>query len=636
MKKILLFLAILFAIVPVQAQDVILAQQQNTEYQAEGILSFHAAIVIDKSGLIMITEHIKVYAAGDQIRKGIFRTIPVFRKDVYGHKKRIDITVNEVTKNGQPEPFVTLEEGENTKIRIGDADVDLQPGVYEYAIHYETMGHIGFFEDFDELYWNVTGNDWRLPILKASASVELPNGASIKRTACYTGPLGSKETNCSVQYDQPGNPTFTCNRELNPGDGFTIAVAFPMGFIKRPPPPTNGERVLGFLNNFKEIPLLALLFGFFYYTWRKYGMDPRKPVAVPTFEPPDGLSPAAIAYLYTRQSDNKSFTAALVHMAVKKVIRIKEDDGDYVIEKGPAASTILPKEEQKIYTALLGNNERINVDDKNHEKFSAARSEFSGSIKGQFDIRSYHRPNIKLIVYGGLMLLAILVLYLFLSNGTDAFPILFLVPFLAVGSGLFFAGLRMLKQGCSAYAFLLGGGLFLVVPLIFLAEFLKGFSILSLVFLALVVVGYVVYIYLIKAPTPLGAEKSAAIEGFKMYMETAEEQRLDMLTPPERTPELFERLLPYAIALNLENAWGDKFKNVLAQVNYSPDWYSGETLNYNRFSTSFVTSVSYAQIDPTPPASSSSGSSGSSSWSSGSSSSGSSGGGGGGGGGGGW
>lgn len=628
MKKFFLILAMLVAAVSAQAQE---------EYFAEGILSFDADITIDTSGLIIITEYIKVYAAGDQIRKGIFRTIPVYRKDVHGHKKRIDITVNEVTKNGQQEPYVTLDEGENTKIRIGDKDIDLQPGVYEYAIRYETKGHIGFFEDFDELYWNVTGNDWSLPILKASATVELPYGCSIKRTACYTGPFGSKDTNCSVQYDAKGNPTFTCNQALNPGEGFTIAVAFPMGWIKRPPPPTTGERALGLLNDYKEIPLLAILFGFFFYTWRRYGVDPHKPVAVPTFEPPDGLSPAAIAYLYTRQNGNRGFTAALVDMAVKKAIRIKDEGKeDYVIEKGETAPGALPVEEQKIYKALLRDKENIKVDDKNHTKFSAARAEFAHSLTGQFDIRSYYRPNIKFVIYGGLMLLAILVLYLFLSNGENAFPILFLVPFLAVGSVLFFTGVRTIKEGCSAYAFLLGGGLFMVVPLIFLGEFLKGFSIFSLVFLGLMIVGYVVYIFLIKAPTPLGAEKSAAIEGFKMYMETAEEDRLDMLTPPKKTPELFERLLPYAIALGLDNEWGEKFKDVLAQANYTPEWYTGGQIhNYNRFSSAFVSSVAVAQIDPTPP-SSSSGSSGSSSWSSGSSGSGSSGGGGGGGGGGGW
>lgn len=634
MKRLSLFLAMLLAMAFVQAQDVV----EVPEYHAEEIISFHAAIVIDKSGLIMITEHIKVYASGNEIRKGIFRTIPVYRKDINGHKKRIDITVTEVTMNGHQEPYVVLDEGENKRIRIGDKDVDLNPGEYEYVIHYETKGHIGFFEDFDELYWNVTGNDWSFPILQASASIELPYGATVKQTDCYTGPFGSKEKNCTVKYDPQGNPTFTCNRPLNPGDGFTVAVGFPIGFIKRPPPPTFWERMLGHLNDFKEIPLIAILFGFFYYTWKKYGVDPPQPVVVPTFEPPDGLSPGAISYLYNRQSDNKSFTAALVHMAVKKVIRLKEEDGDFVIEKGTGDPSKLPKEEQEIYNDLLRTNGIIKVNDKNHAKFSAARSSFNGSLVGQFDIKSYYRPNIKLIVFGGLMMLAILLLYLFLTNGTDAFPILFLVPFIAAGSGLFFAGVKMYKSGCGAVAFMIGGALFLIVPLIFLAQFLKGFSILSLVFLGLLVAGYVLYIYLIKAPTPLGAEKTAAIEGFRMYLETAEEKRLDMLTPPERTPELFERLLPYAIALNLENAWGDKFKNVLEQANYSPDWYNGNTYNYHRFSTSFISSVAVAQIDPTPPASSSSGSSssGSSSWSSGSSGGGSSGGGGGGGGGGGW
>ena len=632
MKKIFLFLATLFAFVSARAQQ---------EYYAEGIISFHADIHIDNSGLISITEHIKVFAAGDQIRKGIFRTIPVYREDVHGRKKRVDITVNEVTKNGQPEPFVTSSEGDNIKIRIGDKDIDLESGVYEYAIQYETKGHVGFFEDFDELYWNVTGNDWSLPIIKASATITLPEGGgSLKRTSCYTGAFGSKASNCSVQYDSLGNPTFTCNQPLDPGEGFTIAAAFPMGLVKRPPPPTQAEKALGFLNDYKEIPFLAILFGFFFFTWRKYGVDPRKPVVVPTFEPPDGLSPAALAYLYTRRAGNKSFTAAMVNMAVKKVIHIKnEGKEDYYIEKGTTAHTILSKEEQEIYSELLRNKENIRVNNKNHAKFSAANSEFSRSLKEQFNIKSYYRPNIKFIIYGGLMLLAVLGTYLFLSeeNGEDAFPVLFLIPFLAVGSGLFFTGIKTFKQGCSAYFFIVFGGAFLFGPLIMMAELLSGFSLLSLVFIGLSAVGYVLYIFLIKAPTPLGAEKTAAIEGFKMYMETAEENRLNMLTPPERTPALFERLLPYAIALGLENEWGDKFKDVLAQANYTPDWYTGSEIhNYNRFSAALVSSVSHAQIDPTPPSSSSGSSSGSSSWSSGSSGGGSSGGGGGGGGGGGW
>ena len=121
-----------------------------------------------------------------------------------------------------------------------------------------------------------------------------------------------------------------------------------------------------------------------------------------------------------------------------------------------------------------------------------------------------------------------------------------------------------------------------------------------------------------------------------MYLETAEEHRLNLLNPPEHSPELFEKFLPYALALDVENAWGAKFEDLLNQADYSPDWYEGDKFYYPRIAKGFIVPFSSAVSDSKPDTGSSSGSSGSSSWSSGSSSSGSSGGGGGGGGGGGW
>jgi len=161
------------------------------------------------------------------------------------------------------------------------------------------------------------------------------------------------------------------------------------------------------------------------------------------------------------------------------------------------------------------------------------------------------------------------------------------------------------------------------------AIMIPGRYLLAMLFL------YGMYIYFIKAPTKLGAQTVSELQGFKMYLKTAEEHRLNILTPPERTPELFEKLLPYAIALNVENAWGKKFTKILERLNYEPDWYRGDkpfasSRIPSSFSSSFTSSVRSARKDPAR--SSSSGGS----WSSGSHGRGSSGGGGGGGGGRGW
>jgi uncharacterized membrane protein len=153
-------------------------------------------------------------------------------------------------------------------------------------------------------------------------------------------------------------------------------------------------------------------------------------------------------------------------------------------------------------------------------------------------------------------------------------------------------------------------------------------------FLLALLVLYVLYIILIRGPTALGAQAASELEGFKMYLKTAEEHRLNLLTPPERTPELFEKLLPYAIALGVENKWGEKFTDVLKRANYNPEWYNNNNKPFSAahfpstISRSFNSSIRSAKINP----SGGSPSSGSRSWSSGSGGGGRSGGGGGGGG----
>jgi uncharacterized membrane protein YgcG len=166
----------------------------------------------------------------------------------------------------------------------------------------------------------------------------------------------------------------------------------------------------------------------------------------------------------------------------------------------------------------------------------------------------------------------------------------------------------------------------------------SGFTIYwqSALFFALPSVLFWLYARRMKWLTADGARFIAELEGFKMYLKTAEEHRLNMLTPPERTPELFERLLPYAIALDLSNEWCYKFGDVLKTFDYRPGWYRSdhdfsEGISAAGFTTAFTSlSTSFGQKVGSVS------SSGSRGWSSGSGGGGFSGGGGGGGGGRGW
>jgi uncharacterized membrane protein YgcG len=647
MKKILLLLstglllcAVLHAQNPVAADSPSATGDRYANRPQERIYSFHADITLDTTGLAVITEHIRVYAAGDAIKRGIVRRIPVFREDRHGHKRRVDIHFTEVMKNGEPEPFTEKMEGEEKCIYIGSKEVLLGTGVYDYAITYETRGHVGFFDGYDEFYWNVTGNGWAFPIDSASAVLHLPGAAVIKEMACYTGVKGATERACYCARQDNGTAFIQTSRLLNTGEGLSFAVAWQAGLIKRP-----GYWETWY-NSAREgllaVAGLGLLLGVYYRNWRKYGRDPEMPVVVPSFHPPFNWSPAVLRYVFKKQVDNKVFSVALINMAVKKALTISGEKNKYAIRKKEGDSTLLAPEEKAALTALFkGKVGDLDIDNWNYARFNRAREAFEESLKKQVEIKSFFHKNGKQAFWGSALAIALLVVYFAYVTPVDV-PVTTWValPFGVVGTGMLILGISQLKASrVVGIILIIFGGIFALPALLVLVPALAALSPAGLLFCILVLVSWIVYLKLIKAPTVLGADAEAKIRGFKMYLETAEEHRLNMLMPPDKTPELFERLLPYAIALEVENEWGNKFQSVLEQAGYQPDWYTGnESGTYwiaHSFVSGFNRSVTDAQYSSSDSSGSSSGS-GSSSWSSGSSGGGSSGGGGGGGGGGGW
>ncbi len=549
---------------------------------AEQILSFHSDVVIAADGTVVVTEHIRVYASGEQIKRGIVRRLPLTRTDRNGNKREIGIEVLSVLCNGSQSDYRNKREGDMRVIYVGNRDVLLSPGEYAYEITYSSRGHVGFFDDYDELYWNVTGNEWDFAIDEASATITLPQGVSATGTDCYTGAYAEAKKGCEVK-DGGNAVSFHTTAPLSPGEGLTVAVSFPRGIIERPAPPTAMElfwQKYGHMIGAGVCLLLLLIYC--WITWSKVGRDPRKPLVIPTFRPPYDWSAGLVRYLYKGKSDDTAFTATLVSMAVKKAILIDCVDKAYTLQARARVAT-LTEEEQVLYDALFTSSQTLAVTDKNHARIAKASLRLEKALSSKVDLTDYYLRNLKFIGWGGLVAVAALVLYILISPS---------------------------DTGAGRYIFVISLGLVFIVSVI-----------------------YAFYVWLIKAPTPLGATVSAALEGFRMYLKTAEEHRLNLLTPPEHTPELFERMLPYAIALDVENEWSHKFETVLKRYNYTPDWYKGsQPLACGALAASFISSVSNARIDHALSSSSSSGGS----WSSGSGGGGFSGGGGGGGGGGGW
>jgi len=542
----------------------------------ERILSYDSAIEIAADGGMTVRETIRVVAEGKQIQRGIYREFPTTYTDRYGNRVVVDFQVLAVTRDGQPEAWHRTRHSNGVRIYAGRSDTVINPGTHTYTFTYRTNRQIGFFENHDELYWNVTGNGWDFGIERASATVRLPDkvGSSNLTMSGYTGRQGSRERHYTSATGE-GEATIQTSRPLPPRAGLTLVMGWPKGVVKEPGPL---QRLAWLLGDNLGLLLSILAFAgsaiYLLLMWSRHGRDPGKGVIFPHYEPPEGYSPAAARYISRMGYDNKTFTAAVINLAVKGYIAITCEDKDYTLKRLPGTEPLAPGEAAMI-NKLFRTGAVLPLEKSNHAQISAAQAAHRQALKRDY-LNQYFKTNgvlmLPSLVVSGLLLLVIL------STG----HYVALVP-------AFYAG---------------------------------------------IVVMHILFAYLLKAPSLRGRRLMDKLEGFKLYLDVAEKDDLALRPPPDLTPELFEKYLPFAIALGVEQAWAQRFSEVFARLEatgggaYSPAWYQGD-FSSGRM-RSFASSVggnfsSAISSAASPPGSSSGGGGG-----------GSSGGGGGGGGGGGW
>lgn len=616
--------------------------------QEEKILNFHVDIIINTDRTINVTENIKVYATSNEIVRGIVRTIPQTRTDKNGKTFRYNINLESVKHNGQTSKY--NEDGsDDFTLKIGDKDVLIPSGIHDYEIKYSIKGQIGFFDTYDELYWNATGTEWAFPIDKASVTVTLPANTSAIQSACYTGEDGSTEINCISKIE--ANKTYFEASNLGRYEGLTVAVGFPKGIVLPPPPPT-------FLEIYGSIILFGCsfiaLFLFALINWFKFGKDPRTPTIVPQFYPPESLSPAAMNMLVNENYDESSATYSIVNLATKGYIKIIDtskkvlgvfNSTSYELQKLKDADNLLVPEEIAILQKLFKDSITINFTGKYNSKIEKAYNGHSQSLQDQYRALLKDDNNyLKLLPSFLIFIITLFVGIYFFAQ--DVLPVVFISIFVFVGT-FFIAGflkviLTLFKSkisygGVYRFALSLVAVVVIVGALLLKNEFSLN-TISTAIYMAISLLTLIYFQYLIKVPSVEKLRVKSLIEGFKMYISAAETNRLKFLNPPIMTPTHFEMILPYAMALGVDKIWGEKFAEMLSSsaTLYESSWYVGtqpfNSHSMHNFSSSFSNSGSNSSSKP----SESSSSSGGGSWSSGSSGGGSSGGGGGGGGGGGW
>lgn len=608
---------------------------------AEVIHRFHADITVKDDGALTVRETIEVQAEHSQIKRGIYRDFPTRYKDRWGHSVRVGFRVVGVERDGRPEPWHTAEHDNGTRIYAGDKNAYVAKGPHAYTFIYETTRQVGFFADHDELYWNVTGNGWDFPIEKAEAAVRLPAGVPVGavRLEGYTGPAGAKGQDFQSRTDG-GIFRFAATRALAANEGLTIVASWPKGFIR---PPTREEKVRDFLA--ANRPVLLMLAGFLatllYYlaVWFHVGKDPEAGVVVPLYEPPPGLSPAALRYITRMGFDNKTAAVALMEGAVKGVIGLKKEGNNFVIEKGAASADVLAPD-----TAAIVSHFRaaapLTLTEARHSVVGPGLLLLKKALQTRYE-KSYFVTNLRFFL-AGLAVSALGPIAVAVAGSADT---RILLPFITVWLSVWTVGVVVLVsrvvslwRKASHEAIAIPGALFLTLfSLPFLAGELAGLFLLSRALTAagsavflLTVVAHIFFYQWLKAPTLLGRRLLDHVEGFKMYLAAAEADDLRARGGPTQSPALYEQFLPHAMALDVEDAWTARFTAMLTAVGAAgataPLWFQGRGSSPGHFASALGSSLSSAiSSSSTAPGSSSGGGGG-----------GSSGGGGGGGGGGGW
>jgi uncharacterized membrane protein len=488
---------------------------------------FDAQIQVHPDGTIDVTEVIEAQFNG--LWHGIYRTIPVEYTDPEGLNYTLLLDeIGASDSEGQKLKLEQNREGRNIKFKIYVPAAE--DATRTILLHYRVLDALRFFQDHDELYWNVTGNEWQDPIELVTAHIELPAGVTGLHAVAYTGVNNSRTEDARIEISD-NIVDLRSTRRLGYRQGLTAVVGFDKGFVHAP---SGSVKLMRFLRS--NSPLLIPLIAFFVMLWLWWtrGRDPRRQAISVQYEPPDKLTPGECGTLVDDEAAMRDITATLVDLAVKGYLTIQQvqeshllglmHSKDYIfhMKKPPAEWAAARSHEQEMLSALFDDGATTDValsDLQNHfyTHLPAIRDRIFSALMS--DGYYLHRPDTVKQGYIGAGLL--------------------------IGCLLVFGGAGYLANatGIAAGSWIVAG----------------------------IASGLVICIFgwFMSARTVTGARALEKVLGFEEFLGRVEKDQIERL---EKTPELFERYLPYAMALKVEKKWVQAFSGIALQP---PQWYQG-------------------------------------------------------------
>lgn len=533
---------------------------------------FDVAIEVDAAGTLAVTETIRLRFEGAW--NGIHRLIPVEYRTPGGDRFFLRFSLGGVTTDtGTSLRVQRSREGHNEDLKIFIPDA--ADAVRTIVVRYAVRNGLRFLPDHDELYWNVTGDEWPYPIRAARARVTLPRELVNVRANAFTGGFGATERAATIRIDgerhapadafdpaveSPPPPAdrhvveIEAERPLGIREGLTVAIAWNPGVIRRPGP--LGSRLAWIRDNLPSLavhgglvlmPIVACLV--LLRRWVAQGRDPPTGPLVVHYEPPVGLGPAEVGTLVDNSPDTRDLMGMLVDLAVRGVIRIREIEpggwfsrAEYAFDllARPGDLGDLPGSERRMVEGLFPGAAAAEADATARAGGTVPRTVTSEDLRDRFHARL---PGIRDAIFSRLV-----------SDGHyRERPDHIVSSHVAAAVGVGVATVVLIFFGRALVPDVVRG------PTILLA-LLAAFT------TALAIAGFGL---LMPARTRRGADTRAAIRGFEEFLSRVESHRLASLP---LTPDLFERYLPYAIALGVEGRWAKAFEGICTEP---PQWYVG-------------------------------------------------------------
>ena len=492
------------------------------------LLKFYSEIDVLPNSSVDVTENITFQFIGGPWQ-GIYRTIPVEYAGPRGLNYSLFVDVKRITdENGNRLRYETSRERQYLKLKIYIPNAD--NSTRTISINYVVSDALRFFDEHDEFYWNVTGDEWPIPIEEAGAHVTLPNGTSGIRVNVFTGGYRSVGRNATAEISGDGVDVRTSG-PLAMHEGLTVAVAFDKGTVREP---TALSQLWLYLRGNWPLGLPVIAFPLMFWWWWKRGRDPRlRPIAA-QYEPPDQLTPGEVGTLIDNSVDMRDITASIVDLAVRGYIVIEEQKKDHLLglthskqyvfhlKKSQAEWSSLKPHEQDLLSGLFSNGtagDTVSLDDL-HNRFYQSITGIKNEIFGSLVKHGYYarRPDSVRATYIGF---AVVAGFILIAGGTS----------LAKHTGM-------------------APGPFIVAGIL-TAAIVFGFG------------------WFMPARTQSGANTLEKILGFEDFLSHVEADRFNRMM---KTPEMFEKFLPFAMALGVEKNWSKAFQNIYTQP---PEWYQG-------------------------------------------------------------